>query len=275
MIRNPELTNPDFAWDDFIPAVRDGATIEGQIPIIPDRAASLPILYYRRDLFQQFKLERPKTWQDVRNAAKTIYEGTNKQVFGIVLRGKGAAATSMFGPVLYDFGGRGPIARRRHRVQHAGGAGRVRMVGFDPSRLRAARLGEQPLGGSHQHLQPGSRGHAVRRHHFHHDSSPIRSNRRSRAKLATPWRPRVRGQPPGGASLPPPNVNRSRHLRRSASRRKPPGARAVPERQGDVQAIHAARVAWRRASRRGPIRRWSRRLIAEFLETGRTSTQIN
>ena len=92
MIRNPELTSPDFAW-------------EGQIPIIPDRAAALPILYYRRDLFQQFKLERPKTWQDVRNAAKTIYEGTSKQVFGIVLRGKGAAATSMFAPVLYDFGG--------------------------------------------------------------------------------------------------------------------------------------------------------------------------
>ena len=42
----------------------------------------------------------------MRNAAKVIFEGTNKQVFGIVLRGKGAAATSMFGPVLYDFGGR-------------------------------------------------------------------------------------------------------------------------------------------------------------------------
>ena len=105
MMRNPELTSPDFAWDDFIPAVRDGATVEGKVPIIPDRAAALPILYYRRDLFQQFKLARPETWQDVRNAAKTIYEGTNKQVFGIVLRGKGAAATSMFAPVLYDFGG--------------------------------------------------------------------------------------------------------------------------------------------------------------------------
>ena len=77
-----------------------------KIPIIPDRAASLPILFYRRDLFEQFKLQRPKTWQDVTAAAKTIHEGTNKQVFGIVLRGKGAAATSMFGPVLYDFGGR-------------------------------------------------------------------------------------------------------------------------------------------------------------------------
>lgn len=106
MMRDAALTNPDFAWDDFIPAVRDGATVDGKVPIIPDRAASLPVLFYRRDLFERFKLQRPKTWDDVRNAAKVIYEGTNKQVFGIVLRGKGAAATSMFGPVLYDLGGR-------------------------------------------------------------------------------------------------------------------------------------------------------------------------
>ncbi len=105
MIRNPALTSPDFTWDDFIPAVRAGATVDAQVPVIPDRAAAPPILYYRRDLFQQFNLEHPKTWQDVRIAAKTIHEGTNKQVFGIVLRGKGAAATSMFAPVLYDFGG--------------------------------------------------------------------------------------------------------------------------------------------------------------------------
>ena len=104
-IRNPALTNPDFAWNDYIPAVVSGATVKGQVPIIPDRAPAMPILYYRRDLFQQFNLERPKTWQDVRTAARTIYDGTSKQVFGIVLRGKGAAATSMLAPVLYDFGG--------------------------------------------------------------------------------------------------------------------------------------------------------------------------
>jgi len=106
MIRDPGLTNPDFAWDDFIPAARDGATVDGKVPIIPDRAQSLPILYYRRDLFEQFRLETPRTWQDVRNAARVIFEGTQRQVFGIVLRGKGAAATSMLAPVLYDFGGR-------------------------------------------------------------------------------------------------------------------------------------------------------------------------
>ncbi len=106
MIKDASLTNPEFAWDDFIPTVRDGATADGKIPIMPDRAQALPILYYRRDLFEQFKLSRPTTWDEVRNAAKVINEGTNKQVFGIVLRGKGAAATSMLSPVLHDFGGR-------------------------------------------------------------------------------------------------------------------------------------------------------------------------
>ncbi|HEX2500487.1 MAG TPA: extracellular solute-binding protein [Methylomirabilota bacterium] len=106
LIEDPTQTSPEFQWSDFLPNIREKATIEGKIPIIPDRASALPILYYRRDLFQQFKLSRPQTWQDVRQAAKTIYEGTNKQVFGIVLRGKGAAATSMFAPVLHDFGGR-------------------------------------------------------------------------------------------------------------------------------------------------------------------------
>jgi multiple sugar transport system substrate-binding protein len=106
LIDNPALTGPEFAWSDFIPSVRDGATVEGQVPIIPDRAAALPILYYRRDLFERFGLKRPTTWDEVRTAARAIHEGTDRQVFGIVLRGKGAAATSMFGPVLYDFGGR-------------------------------------------------------------------------------------------------------------------------------------------------------------------------
>ncbi|MDQ3250602.1 MAG: extracellular solute-binding protein [Chloroflexota bacterium] len=106
LMDDPTMTNPDFNWGDYIENLRTAALIDGQIPIIPDRGSALPILYYRRDLFEQFKLEKPQTWDDVLNAAKTIFEGTNGEVFGIVLRGKGAAATSMFGPLLYDLGGK-------------------------------------------------------------------------------------------------------------------------------------------------------------------------
>lgn len=105
LIDDPSMTNADFNWNDFSENLRQAAVIDGKIPIIPDRGSALPILYYRRDLFKQFNLEKPKTWDDVMNAAKTIFEGTKGEVFGMVLRGKGAAATSMLGPVLYDFGG--------------------------------------------------------------------------------------------------------------------------------------------------------------------------
>jgi multiple sugar transport system substrate-binding protein len=106
LINDPSMTNPDFNWGDYTQNLRTAAEIEGQIPIIPDRGSALPILYYRRDLFEQFGLEKPQTWDDVMNAAKTIFEGTKGEVFGIVLRGKGAAATSMFAPLLYDTGGK-------------------------------------------------------------------------------------------------------------------------------------------------------------------------
>jgi multiple sugar transport system substrate-binding protein len=105
LMDDPALTSPDYNWDGFSSIVKQAAVIDGKIPIAPDRGSSPPVLYYRTDLFEQFKLEPPKTWDDVWNAAKTIHEGTNGETFGIVLRGKGAAATSMFAPVLYDMGG--------------------------------------------------------------------------------------------------------------------------------------------------------------------------
>ncbi len=104
-IDNPNMTNPDFNWQDYTANLRAAAVIDGKIPIIPDRGSALPILYYRRDIFEKFGLKKPETWDDVMSAAKTIFEGTKGDVFGIVLRGKAAAATSMFAPVLYDFGG--------------------------------------------------------------------------------------------------------------------------------------------------------------------------
>ena len=106
LLNDPTMTNPDFNWNDYTENLRQAAEIDGKIPIIPDRGSALPILYYRRDLFEQFTLEKPTTWDDVMNAAKTIFEGTKGEVFGIVLRGKGAAATSMFAPLLYDLGGK-------------------------------------------------------------------------------------------------------------------------------------------------------------------------
>lgn len=106
MIDDPTMTSPDYNWEGFALNVRQAAVVDGKIPIAPDRGFAAPVLYYRTDLFEQFKLDPPKTWDDVWNAAKTIHEETNGETFGIVLRGKGAAATSMFAPLLHDMGGK-------------------------------------------------------------------------------------------------------------------------------------------------------------------------
>ena len=240
MMRNPELTSPDFAWDDFIPAVRDAATIEGQVPIIPDRAVTIPILYYRRDLFQQFKLERPKTWQDVAERREDHLRG--HQQAGVRDRppgqGGGRHVDVRPGPLRP----RRTVVRpedRRRRLQHSGGAGRVRVVGVHLAGVRAAGLGEQPLGGGHEHLQPGTRGHAVRRHHLHHDlRRPVEVDGRRQGRL----RPGAHGPEvrrlAGPAGLP---AERQRpgdlRARQAEGSRLDP--RPVPERQEHVEAVHA------------------------------------
>ncbi|HWM33064.1 MAG TPA: sugar ABC transporter substrate-binding protein [Pseudolysinimonas sp.] len=45
------------------------------------------ILHYRKDIFEQFGLEAPKTLDELREQAKTITEGTNGEVYGVALEG--------------------------------------------------------------------------------------------------------------------------------------------------------------------------------------------
>ena len=240
MMKDPTLTNPDFAWDDFIPSVRDGATVEGKIPIIPDRAASLPILFYRRDLFEQFKLQRPKTWQDVTAAAKTIYEGTNKQVFGIVLRGKGAAATSMFGPVLYDFGGRwadrttGDIALNTPEA----------LAAFEWWGSMLRNYG--PPGSVNNHWAEVTSIFAQGRAAMMFDDITFATTfadvNKSTVAGKVGYAPAPTGPRSDAWRREPPRAkrDRARHLRAWQAEGSSMAARAVPKRQGVVQAIHAA-----------------------------------
>src|SRR5262249_47793196 len=40
LIDDPAQTSPEFQWSDFLPNLREAATIQGQVPIIPDRASA-------------------------------------------------------------------------------------------------------------------------------------------------------------------------------------------------------------------------------------------
>jgi multiple sugar transport system substrate-binding protein len=62
------------------------------------------LFFYRSDLFAKYKLDEPRTWDDVLAAAKTI--GPPEKMFGYVMRAApGNAVVADFMPLLWAFGG--------------------------------------------------------------------------------------------------------------------------------------------------------------------------
>ncbi|MGB5987762.1 MAG: sugar ABC transporter substrate-binding protein [Desulfobacterales bacterium] len=105
-IADPALTEPGWDVKDFFAGPMKGSSIEGQlIGIVINAEASL--LAYRKDLFEQFQVKVPETMEELEQAAKFFQgkEVEGKQMVGITLRGKGAAATSQWVDFLYSFGG--------------------------------------------------------------------------------------------------------------------------------------------------------------------------
>jgi len=104
---DPNLTEiAEWDLEDFFAGPMDGASIEGhQIGVVINAEASL--LSYRKDLFEQYDVKVPETMEELEEAAKFFHgkEIDGKEMVGIVLRGKKAAATSQFVDFLYSFGG--------------------------------------------------------------------------------------------------------------------------------------------------------------------------
>ncbi len=102
-VNDPARTAPDFDFADFQPATIQIETVNGQLIGLPVQLES-EILFYRTDLFQEKGIEPPATFDDLRAAAEALH-APDQRMSGIGLRGKGAAATSMFSSFLYGFGG--------------------------------------------------------------------------------------------------------------------------------------------------------------------------
>ena len=63
-------------------------------------------LMYRKDLFEKYGLEVPKTLTEMEECAKTIYEGEGGEVAGITLRGQqGVHVVYVYGAYLWGYGG--------------------------------------------------------------------------------------------------------------------------------------------------------------------------
>lgn len=105
-IADPSLTNPDFNWDtDFLNYSREGVTFDGQTIGIPTDRQLGPMLFYRKDILEEYGIEVPQTFDELAAAAKQIWEESGNTIPGIVYRGQGASATSAYSYVMREFGG--------------------------------------------------------------------------------------------------------------------------------------------------------------------------
>jgi multiple sugar transport system substrate-binding protein len=106
-LENPRLTAPDYRWDDFLPGLRKGMTVRGEILGPPVMGEHLALLY-RKDLFQQQGRLTPRTLKELEEAARGLHgfamAPKNGRGVGMVGRGQGAFATSMYGALLHAMG---------------------------------------------------------------------------------------------------------------------------------------------------------------------------
>ena len=106
-LKSASLTAPDYNWNDFLDKTRDAMTIEGKLvgpPIQVENAA----LMYRKDVFTKYNVKVPATLEELEAAAKALngkaMTDDGQPGFGITMRGKRAAATSMFAGMLHAMG---------------------------------------------------------------------------------------------------------------------------------------------------------------------------
>ncbi|HHR5901500.1 TPA: ABC transporter substrate-binding protein [Providencia alcalifaciens] len=97
---------PDALHDkDFIQSTVDIGRQDGQgatyaLPMV----GNVAMFAWNKDLFDQYKLQQPKTWTDVLNSAKTISQ--DGKANGVVYRGvKGNPIVTGFLPILWGYGG--------------------------------------------------------------------------------------------------------------------------------------------------------------------------
>jgi multiple sugar transport system substrate-binding protein len=107
-LKDPSLTSPDYNWNDFLAKTREAMAIEGKLIGPPVQVENVALMY-RKDVFQKYGVKVPTTLDELEAAAKALngkaMTEDGQPGFGIVLRGKRAAATSMFAGMLHAMGG--------------------------------------------------------------------------------------------------------------------------------------------------------------------------
>jgi len=107
-LKDASLTAPDYNWNDFLDKTREAMVSEGKLIGPPIQVENVSLMY-RKDVFQKYNLKVPTTLDELEAAAKALngkpMTDDGQPGFGIVNRGKRAAATSMFAGMLHAMGG--------------------------------------------------------------------------------------------------------------------------------------------------------------------------
>jgi len=107
-LKDSSLTAPDYNWNDFLDKTRDAMVAEGKLIGPPIQVENVALMY-RKDVFQKYNVKVPTTLDELEAAAKALngkaMTDDGQPGFGIVNRGKRAAATSMFAGMLHAMGG--------------------------------------------------------------------------------------------------------------------------------------------------------------------------
>jgi multiple sugar transport system substrate-binding protein len=106
-VKSPALTAPEYHWNDFLEKIREAMVIEGKLVGVPIQVENTSLMY-RKDVFQKYNVKVPTTLDELEAAAKALNGKTmtddGQPGFGIVARGKRAAATSQFAAYLHAMG---------------------------------------------------------------------------------------------------------------------------------------------------------------------------
>ncbi|HTU02230.1 MAG TPA: extracellular solute-binding protein [Candidatus Sulfotelmatobacter sp.] len=131
-LRDPDRTAPEFAWDDILPKTRAAMEWDGEILGPPVMGEHLALLY-RKDLFQDSKMTAPATLAELEAAARFFQSKTMEGRFGrgvgVVMRGQGTLATSVYAGVLHALGGHWLDAEGRSTVASQESVSALEMLG--------------------------------------------------------------------------------------------------------------------------------------------------
>ncbi|MBS4206602.1 sugar ABC transporter substrate-binding protein [Bacillus sp. FJAT-50079] len=102
-VSNKQITSPDFDMEDFFEGPLNGEKIDGNLIGLPINVEG-PVLYYNKELFEEYGAEVPSKLEDIESAASKIVKGSKGKIHGVTLRGVPGALPYTFGNFIYNNG---------------------------------------------------------------------------------------------------------------------------------------------------------------------------